>query len=464
MKRNSAFVGSPLHRTNKEAPAPVPRRPGPSAGWLAVAGTAALLAWGLAQLFAWRFGGGDVYPPYSTLRADPLGARAFYESLAQMPGLRVERLYKPLSQARLAPSATLFYAGLAREDFNLFGDETEALSRFAFLGGRIVMTFRPEDRRAAVRPAATNRVAKETRPEADEAGEGEAGEEATKPADGPSEEVGNDGDEDGLEKLRRRLARRRPAPPPWEVAVRVAPRPPRAGRATASATNAVRAIPARGTHAGFDLLSWHSAVYFEPTGGAWRVRYECEGRPVIIERTWGRGSIVLAADSYFLSNEALLRERHPVLLAWIAGPGPRMAFDERHLGIEEGQGIVTLARKYRLGGVLAALALLALLFLWRNATSLLPRDAWAADADETAGGLEARGGFLNLLRRHIPARRLASVCFEEWDRTRPRGAPRLDERAARMKAFLESNTETAAGQPAAVYRRLAEMLNEKGKP
>ena len=36
---------------------------------------------GLFQLFRLRFAVGDVYPEYSSLRSDPVGTMAFYESL-----------------------------------------------------------------------------------------------------------------------------------------------------------------------------------------------------------------------------------------------------------------------------------------------------------------------------------------------------------------------------------------------
>jgi hypothetical protein len=48
-------------------------------------------AFGLVALFRLRFAVGDVYPEYSSLRSDPLGTMAFYESLARMRGLSVRR-------------------------------------------------------------------------------------------------------------------------------------------------------------------------------------------------------------------------------------------------------------------------------------------------------------------------------------------------------------------------------------
>ena len=39
---------------------------------------------GVIRLFQLRFEAGDVYPPYSSYRADPLGTRALYQSLENL--------------------------------------------------------------------------------------------------------------------------------------------------------------------------------------------------------------------------------------------------------------------------------------------------------------------------------------------------------------------------------------------
>src|SRR2546427_9645317 len=41
----------------------------------------AVFVLGVGRLFQLRFEAGDVYPPYSSLRADPLGTKALFESL-----------------------------------------------------------------------------------------------------------------------------------------------------------------------------------------------------------------------------------------------------------------------------------------------------------------------------------------------------------------------------------------------
>ena len=48
------------------------------------------------------------------------------------------------------------------------------------------------------------------------------------------------------------------------------------------------------------------------------------------------------------------------------GP-PLVVFDEEHNGLRDNPGIASLARKYRLHGVIAGLILLAGLFVWKKA-------------------------------------------------------------------------------------------------
>ena len=52
---------------------------------------------GLAQLFLLRFETGDGLPPYSSLRTDPLGTKALYESLDRIESVAVSRNYRPLA-------------------------------------------------------------------------------------------------------------------------------------------------------------------------------------------------------------------------------------------------------------------------------------------------------------------------------------------------------------------------------
>jgi len=72
---------------------------------------AVLFAAGIVRLFVLRFKAGDIYPPYSSLRADPLGAKALYQSLARLPRLSVARNYEDVEDLDLPPETALLFLG-----------------------------------------------------------------------------------------------------------------------------------------------------------------------------------------------------------------------------------------------------------------------------------------------------------------------------------------------------------------
>src|SRR5439155_26641627 len=67
----------------------------------------AVFGLGVGRLFQLRFEAGDVYPPYSSLRADPLGTKAFFEGLKILHGITVERLFQQLDRLREGRRTTL---------------------------------------------------------------------------------------------------------------------------------------------------------------------------------------------------------------------------------------------------------------------------------------------------------------------------------------------------------------------
>jgi len=72
---------------------------------------------GVTHLFLLRFESGDVYPAYSSLRSDPLGTGALFESLKNLDGVAVQRNYQPLKAITLEPQTTLFYLGASAASF-----------------------------------------------------------------------------------------------------------------------------------------------------------------------------------------------------------------------------------------------------------------------------------------------------------------------------------------------------------
>ena len=236
--------------------APVSAPPPPAARprrWVApalLAAAVALFAVGVLRLLELRFGAGDVYPPYSTLRGDPLGAKVFYASLEELPGLEAARNVRPLRRLEVPdegePPLTFFYLGAdpARWPYLFTKAEAERLETVLDGGGQVVLTFLPADllpaiqrvRRSSARDWQTDpaRPAQRSRRE-DTDGGGES-------PDLPADSIVN-------------LARR------WNVDFRRIDRKERA-RAPLPAGPA-RPAPDGATA---PTLTWHSAVSFELDG------------------------------------------------------------------------------------------------------------------------------------------------------------------------------------------------------
>ena len=109
--------------------------------WLLGIALAALLVWGLEQVIITPLETGEVYPEYSSLRSDPLGAKALYESLAALPELSVERWYK---QRALLPAGQATVLVLGVNPIGWSGIEDKALAEYEALarsGARLVLGF-----------------------------------------------------------------------------------------------------------------------------------------------------------------------------------------------------------------------------------------------------------------------------------------------------------------------------------
>lgn len=402
---------------------------------LAVLGFLVLVCfgWGLWELFAIRFSAGDVFPPYSSLRADPLGTRALHDSLASLRGLRVDRLHRPLAKLEETGNTTVFWLGAAHDV-----QPDDEWREFVRAGGRLVVGWAPSQ---FVERSATN-------------------------AAGPFP----------WQQARYRKGPLLPpearSQEPEDVAFRAAwgvdlsfielPLPTGEGEARVEPAVRVAELPLPGA------LAWHSTVCFTNLHEDWRVIYERRGAPVMIERRFGIGTVVISTDSWPASNEALRHDRHPDLLRWWIGGNQRVLFDELHLGVEVSPGMATMLRRYRMHGLAGALAVLALLFLWRSASSFLPRQEVPArqEAGHAIEGRDAASGFVNLLRRAIRANDLLKTCFAEWKQGVAGGNAVSKERLQRMEQVMMAHDDPAdaAGRdPVTTYRRLHQAWKEAVK-
>ena len=215
-----------------------------------------------------------------------------------------------------------------------------------------------------------------------------------------------------------------------------------------------------------ESLPWHSAMYFKNVSDAWRTIYMADERPVVIERDFGTGTIVFASDSFPFSNEALRESRHPGLLAWVVGDKRRVLFDEIHLGVQEGSGVMVLARQYRMHGLFIGLALLALLYVWKSASPLAPRYQARGEEDVVVQtqGRDAVSGLASLLKRSIPASEVLNVCMTEWCQAfgrSPRNATKL--KTAETIVARTPNGPLAGAETVEAYRNVSTVLSKRGR-
>ena len=206
-------------------------------------------------------------------------------------------------------------------------------------------------------------------------------------------------------------------------------------------------------------ISWHSALDFQDLKPQCKVLYMGGTMPVINERPYGKGSIVLVADSFLLSNEALRSERQSRLLSRLFSGPPTIVFDEEHNDIREHPGIATLVRKYRLHGLVIGLLLLALLFVWKNVVRFVPAYAIAEADRDVVTGKESGEGFVNLLRRTIAPSALLDTCMAEWRKT---FASRSRDLTLANEIWSHEQSRPARYRdPISIYRAISQGLTRK---
>lgn len=405
-------------------------------------GGAAAFAFGIAQLFQLRFAAGDVYPAYSSLRADPLGTMAFYESLEKMPGLAVQRDLN--ASDRLPEEPQTAYLHLAAERFEwdwLTPESFRQIQDFLAHDGRLVITLFPQtepllfpdysdDEETNAVKSAKSKTEKMTPPK--------PARKRKTAADGKDSRVSIEDEWDfhtGFQKLERDGDSYAPV------------------RVTGKTD-----LPLPRT------LDWHSGIVFTNLDKSWRVIYARGTNAVVIERKFGRGAVVIATDSYFVSNEAMVRDRHADLLAWLIGGSRNVVFDEAHLGIVETSGVAVLMRKYRLHGLAAGLVLLAGLFIWKNATSLVPPVA-DGKSEKVVSGKDSAAGFVNLLRRSIAPRDVLATCFAEWKKSLAQKGRVPASRRQQAEAVF-SSADSLPGRdrhPVETYKKISEILGTQNQ-
>lgn len=414
-------------------------------------GAAFLLS--LLHLFQLRYTTGDVYPPYSSLRADPLGVKALYESYGRLSGMEVRRNLRPLETGADLPPAGFFLLGFNAGQLSRLSEPlVQEWERLARLGGRVVIALAPESERPWRPRVFENAPGRRTAPrphpappESEEPSEEEPAMPRPQRRDQPRDES-----PDRFVSLERR----------WGFKSDYERLPQTAGGDSLPVSvHRTWNTPVP------DVIPWHTALFFDGLDPSWRVVYAREAKAVLIERDLGRGSVVLSADSYFLSNQAMRQDCYPQLLAWLAGSHSTLVFDETHLGIMERPGVASLARKYRLHGVLAGLLLVAGLFIWKSSYSLVPpASSRKVPVEDGIGGRDSASGLINLLRRTVGPGEILFACYNHWKASGGQQvAGHSPSKLERMQALVAQEQARPAKQrqPVETYQTLTRILAEK---
>jgi hypothetical protein len=192
-------------------------------------------------------------------------------------------------------------------------------------------------------------------------------------------------------------------------------------------------------------------------GEPWTSAREAGGRDVVIERRFGAGSVVLIASSRPFLNQQLRDNRDSDLLTWVLNGARSVIFDEAHLGTVERGGVMGLARKLRLQGVIAVVLLCALLFFWRASFPFPPVANTEPAVDFTLPADSGAGILTGMLERRIPPANVIGQCLAEWERDCAR---RVDpQRVEQAKGAAQSK-----GSPAEVYTRIGGVIGKQRPP
>ena len=426
-----------------------------------------------------RFVEGDIYPYYASFRSDPLGTSALYETLSGLPQYEVSRNVTNLnSLSTLDANTTLLLLGYPRDDLSeLRAPENSPVMEAVKEGARLVLTINPELVPEKFRPLKSEEEEdwlERRRQLREERLRGEKGSRREAPNDneeGSDEEIGetdesaedkSDSGEDEEGAFEVRMASmfgpRLTEHLDFEVNGLEEFERPKGGWETKKG----KSFTAKRS----DLVmpSWYSQYRLETESAAWYPVVKVEGKPVVMERRWGKGSVVIATDSFFVSNEALHREAVPEFLIWMVGDKKNIVFDETIHGTLESGGTMKLIRHYRLHGLFLGMVVFVALWAWRSGSTLAPGNPAIehgfVSSRESVGGLETGRGLIHLLKKSIPRNKLLDHCFEIWRLSYQRDLAQVQEKkVSKILKRHQSNPKQFGATEA--FREMTEALRKR---
>ena len=461
---------------------------------------------GFLEVLGKRFNEGGIYPHYASFRSDPLGTSVFYETLDRIESLEVSRNVTDLNTVRgLEGDSTLLMLGYPRDGFDdIRAPVSSPVMKAVEEGARLVLTINPElvpevfrpglseleedwiDRRRRVReergrreagkkskgdpataPTGTDRKepedSAESTPVAKEAVSKDPGkpeeENLDETKDETEDETGDEAEERLIEEeMNEVLGPRLNEKLGFEVENPVAfTRPEEGWETEPGETFPGLPVPS-------ELPLWRSQYRFTTEDLSWKTVLKVGGKPVVIQRSYGKGSVVLATDSYFTSNESLHLGGEPELLLWLLGGKRKIVFDETIHGTVETGGAMKLVRRYRAHGFFLGLVAFLILWAWRSASPLVPGnealDRGLVGAEGAVFGETTESGLVRLLRRSLPATDVISRCVEIWSHSTTADVPEKV-RSAITAIVARHQADPRRFGAAEAYRAIADLLRKR---
>ncbi len=383
-----------------------------------------VFAWSLFGLFALRFERGDTYAPYSSFRADPKGCKVLYESLDNLAGVEAERLLRPIAEIEDVDKTVMLITNVS--DIDDLSD-IKGLNSYLQCGGNILI-FCAQVQRPTIKTLKTanhawsrkfllKKVKEQAKKVEEQAKKGKEqakkveeedkkGKEEDKKVEEDKPTVKNDKsaceikDNDdktlyypqilntiSLEK--RQHPHRMPilAQPDEQLKPLALPE-----------------------------IDIYSHGYLKFTDDRWQNLYSARKQIIMIKGEYGRGTVIVSAASYFISNEAMLKNPPVKLLTWLIGDRRRVIFNELVHGNSNQHNIAWLVGKYRLPVLLFNLLLVMMLFVWRSFYSSVnfQQEQYKSSKAE----LSSTSGLAKLLRKNISPSNLLSTSLTEWRKDR----------------------------------------------
>lgn len=395
----------------------------------------------ILNLFLLRFKTGDIYPRYSSLRSDPLGTRALFDALSGLKNINVTRNYSSAYQLTDHHDNCIFFLGIPFEKYHFVSkEEYGQIEDMVTSGARLIISLRTLHQAPFEKTIKKSMEKKQT------------DEKDGKDLNHKDKNKKKENDEELLCKKTIKLFQKTGLIVHFENNDQV--------NGMAHSHQPLRSM-------GFvNPVSWPFKLWFEPEGEDWKTILSVNTKPVVVEKKWGKGSILVAADSYIFSNESLKYNTDRHLLAWLCGTKKNIIFDEFHLGVQKHPGIATLIKRYNLSASVILFCGLIILFVWKNSSSLIPPDEenemYAILDDEQLKPNDNFSGLANLLGHHIAKKDLINQCREAW-----KSAFVKDNKASEKhkqlyeKICIEDRRKSSKSKPIDKYIHICRIIAEK---